>query len=148
MSVRFEWSDEFAIDRGTIDREHRKLFELANRVFLCFEVEASRGDLQATVDELFRYMGYHFDHEETMMREVGFPGYSRHVELHHAIVENVREIVKGAGSIEDLASVLRYVMVHWVSRHILVDDRQAAEYVRGKNDDKLPVAIADCCRTE
>jgi hemerythrin len=143
MAVHFEWSDEYCIDRGTIDREHRKLFELANRVFACFEGENCRGDFQTTVDELFHYMEYHFTHEETMMREAGFPGYLHHVELHHAIVDNVNDIVKGAGNLEDLTSILRYVMVHWVSRHILVDDRQAAEYVLGKNGNRLPLAVAE-----
>lgn len=63
------WKPAYKIGNPVIDAEHEALFGLANK-FLTAEM---RGELSTCAMAFYRYTREHFAHEETLMREIGYP---------------------------------------------------------------------------
>jgi len=126
MNEPFQWNGRYRVDGGVIDAEHQRLFALANAVFAFEDPEAQAEDFRKTVLALFDYTRYHFGNEQALMKKIGYPGYNQQVEAHEAIVTEMSRQIKTCPSLEKPAHKLRRLMVDWVMRHIVEEDRQIA----------------------
>ncbi len=66
------------------------------------------------------------------MKKISFPEYSKHVELHKELVNEVREILlflKNGGSIND-AELLIFLQ-KWLVEHINTEDKKIGQYLLG-----------------
>ena len=130
MSITFEWNDEYVLDGGPIDDEHRQLLKLADRVFSFTASSRQADEVTDTVKQLFTYMEFHFDNEEKLMREIGFCEYEEHVRAHQKIVNDMNALLKTCGDLDQLVAKLRHAMVDWVVQHILDEDKKIAKYMK------------------
>jgi hemerythrin len=130
MAEQFEWKAEYCIDGGVIDEEHKKLLSLANAVLEIIDPARQFDDIKHVVQELYAYMGYHFDDEEALMQRCGFPGYERHVELHRSLIVKTNGILRGAHDLHEFGIRLQDFMHDWVLRHIAKEDSQIREYAQ------------------
>lgn len=75
------WSDAMSVGHDGIDHQHRRLVDTANAVRLLTE-EDGEEIVEAVVSEAVDYATDHFDHEEEVLREQGWPGLPAHAALH------------------------------------------------------------------
>jgi hemerythrin-like metal-binding protein len=123
--VRLVWRQDYESGHGTIDSEHRRLFDLANAAIAASLVPAGgRGELIATIDRLFEHAAAHFTSEEALLASVGYPRLAQHHEAHEELLRRAselrREAARGEGSIGQLVNFLARDLV---ARHLLVADR-------------------------
>lgn len=127
--LQVEWREEYVIDNGVIDEEHKRLLDMANDVFALIDPEAQKAELIALVKALYCYMESHFEHEETLMQEAEFPQFATHAEKHRRIIAEMNQALRVQKDLNQYAAQLRHLMVDWVVQHIIDEDRKVAPYL-------------------
>lgn len=122
-----DWSPDLAVGNAFIDHDHRKLFDMFHRLETL--VAAGRGS-EATgkvVYNLVHYAHEHFDREERLMREIGYPGYAEHKSDHEKFTRQVEELaIKLDEGRTSLAIDTLYFLRDWLAHHIGERDRDLA----------------------
>lgn len=128
----FMWRDSYSIGIASIDSEHQQLFKLAQEFF-----EADDKPLRTDCAmRLFRHTREHFDHEEQLMRDLGYPDLSAHVQQHNHLIDKLNEVADKIAK-NTLASIdLKAFLTAWLVGHIVTFDTRLSAYVRQIDDSK------------
>ncbi len=127
------WKDDYETGIATIDRQHKTLvgmttiLEEATKAYE--EMTHETGEI---LKDLVDYVKVHFRDEEEVMKKISFPEYSRHVELHKELVNEVRDILlvlKNGGRINN-AELLVFLQ-KWLLEHIITEDKKIGQYLFG-----------------
>ncbi len=123
----FKWKDEFSVNVGELDRQHRKLFEIGGRISDL--VMADDGfdhydEIVGILAELADYAVYHFDQEEILMEQYGYPELESHKIEHMFFRKKLQKIES-----KDLDNMQREAVIElitfisdWIAGHILKTD--------------------------
>ncbi|WP_096703536.1 hemerythrin domain-containing protein [Magnetospirillum sp. 15-1] len=76
------WSEHFALGHERIDREHRRLLELAARIETEAEKAASIDDILPLCRDFFRLLVAHCFYEEQLLRKLPRDRFGDHVDEH------------------------------------------------------------------
>ena len=90
----FEWKDEYSINIGSIDAQHKKMFEIGNKLSeLTFSKESSDNDkeLLSILQKLKKYTQYHFKYEENLMKMHGYVHFETHKNDHQEFIKIVKK---------------------------------------------------------
>lgn len=128
MSI-LTWNEHLLLGIDSIDRQHKKLVELLNRLDEVVAVGEAPEIIAETVSELVDYTIYHFQHEETLMEKSGFNAelFAKHQKEHQGFVQQI-QAARAAVS-DDPSVISRQLLdflVNWVADHILGIDKQMA----------------------
>jgi len=127
MPIAFIWEEKFNVGDDEINRQHKYIFELANKVQNATLYESGK-----YIMELFKYSGTHFKHEEQQMKEVGFPGLYKHIELHDELITKLSEISLNFIKTEQEFTDFKNFIYNWITQHILADDMKYFEFEKLK----------------
>lgn len=120
------WKEQYAVGIDRIDQEHRTLIKLINKAYGVYRGVSDADSLSELAAYLRGYALKHFETEETLMREHGFPRSAAHIKRHddfrHQLVES-EELDPG---------VVFEFLARWLAEHILNEDRALADYLRGQ----------------
>lgn len=129
------WSSKLAIGVPQIDAQHQELFERADALLLAMRA----GKPEAEIDRLFwfvdDYCTSHFDAEERLMREVGYPELPAHAELHHEFTsefEGIVERFRASGASPALTLELQQLVAGWLVMHVRATDGKIAAFLRSR----------------
>ena len=126
---KFIWHDRYNIGVESIDREHRKLFSIMNK--LCAyggaNDEKSRWAYQEGVKFFKGHAMKHFAEEEMYMASIGYEGYETHRRLHDifrkkTLPEIEKELMLTRYSPESVEHFLG-VCAGWLIGHTMTEDR-------------------------
>jgi hemerythrin-like metal-binding protein len=128
-----EFTDDMRIGHADIDRQHAALYETVNRLHDAMRSDHSREVQGEILAFLHAYTVEHFEAEEALMRNHGYPGLASHKALHDGLVQQVKELEEKytAGSMT-LSIMTMHFLKDWLTHHILEEDRKMAEYLKGK----------------
>ncbi len=128
----FQWDESMNTGDPMLDREHRDLVSLLNRV-----LEISAGpdrdvEIMHALTDMYLYAKDHFFDEEGLMLRVGYPDRERHVDLHRSFVEKAKALTDDCldGSL-DFKEFADYLM-HWLKRHIAEEDLKIVLYAQSQ----------------
>lgn len=128
-----DWADGLAIGVAKVDREHRRLVDLLNRMH---RIVRGGGEYEAVCEvlsELSNYAKYHFESEEEEMLREGFPGLEGHRRPHLQLTEEVGLMDERFRNGEyAVAGQLLDFLKDWAVDHILQADASFGEYVAKK----------------
>jgi hemerythrin len=127
MDDRFPWKDEYLTGHEAIDNDHRKLFEIANKVFLIENPHEEKDAVSETVRELYDYMRVHFEREEGVMTDHSFSDLENHKEKHAMIIHQMNETLRNSRNFFELEDHLRTVIEDWLVNHIIQEDMKVKE---------------------
>lgn len=132
MDQRPEFGDKFLVGVEQIDREHRKLFDIAAQTYDALGVSDAVGQamLRDAVAELIDYTATHFANEEGLMAEAGYPELAMHQDQHRHLLARARDMEMRV-EIEDSAVAvdLTHFLYRWLIEHIESSDRRFGDYV-------------------
>ena len=81
-----EWSPIiFATGIPKIDAQHKRLFDIINKLDRSIKAGAAKPELKRVLDELGYYIKFHFGDEEAHQQRYNFPGYLDHKTLHEKL---------------------------------------------------------------
>jgi hemerythrin-like metal-binding protein len=130
-SEMFEWSSRFEFGIPSIDAQHKRLFQLANKLYLAMQRGEGRQLVGDLLMDLLRYTENHFRDEEQTLEQCHYPGLAKHKVVHDALTGKVHQFVAdlraGRASVSmDLLTFLR----DWLYNHILKTDAAYVPTVR------------------
>ncbi len=132
----FEWLTQYEIGCEHIDKQHKNLFVLANRITQA----QSQDTVTHCVMQLYKYVREHFWDEESLMRDVAYPNYQIHKIQHDQLLNQLVEISEqmtqqGLDSLDDLIQF----MDGWIVDHIIKYDVALNQYMQKINSDRCQV---------
>ena len=119
----FEWSSRFLLGVPDVDKHHKYLVWLINKIYDKHMGGASAANVGLIINELIEYAAYHFEAEERWMKIDSYPKLAEHKAEHEGFSERVISYQKSlnAGNAVLLTELLPF-LEEWVNAHILDSD--------------------------
>lgn len=123
----FKWQDSFNIGIPEIDKQHRRLFAIGDRIYDTATLNDNcdhYDELVEALNELVEYTEYHFGYEEELMQKYNYPEYATHKIEHDFFVKKLKKIA-GKDLDEDQGRTMMEIVhfvADWISGHILDTD--------------------------
>jgi len=128
-----KWTDKFKVDITEIDEQHKKLIDLANKLYAALKEGKARNILDDVFNSLADYASYHFDTEETLFGIHGYPDIIRHINEHNEFRRSLISL-KEKHQREDYSAGIEtmFFLKDWLKKHILDEDKKYAPFFIGK----------------
>ncbi|MCP3175704.1 bacteriohemerythrin [Desulfuromonas sp. KJ2020] len=118
------WGPAFSVGIVEIDRQHKKLLALVNKLYRALKGGQGNQVLGEVLDELIAYTQGHFSSEERMLQSKGYPDLAAHKKLHADLVEQVaslrEQFSQGKAT---LSSDVFNFLKSWLTNHIQKTDK-------------------------
>lgn len=137
LNINQSWNDSYLINISIIDKEHKGLFNLFDRITLIGKDPTIEIDLLSVISELKDYADNHFKREETLMKKINHGDIEKHIEAHKFFLNKVDEFetafrYNNLVLLDQMVSFLR----KWFVIHILNTDSLYAESVKKYLNDR------------
>lgn len=131
--ILLSWQDDYAVGVPLIDAEHRYLFDLINEFHDRHTSGGTRGQVLVVLNRLIAYAENHFQHEEALMTENGYPRLASHQALHEQMYASVfvlnERLALETSKVD--AETLRFLKT-WLLDHILKEDMDIGDFMKRK----------------
>lgn len=128
-----EWTSEYDMGIEEIDRQHRRLAEIVNRLRDAMEQSCPRAPMQGILCDLLAFVELHFAHEERLMRQMRFAGGHSHRLAHRALTGEVQQFEVALANGEVRGSFeLTERLKSWLLSEEVPADRLLAGCTRGR----------------
>jgi hemerythrin len=131
--MSLEWSQDLETGNGAVDAQHKMLFSYVNDLIGVIESDDEADKIQETLAFLIHYTVQHFQDEEALQLECGFPDYARHKQLHEDFKLTATELARRfteSGSSAELCAAVKGIVVEWLKEHIRGEDKRIGDYIR------------------
>jgi hemerythrin-like metal-binding protein len=129
MAAYIVWKNFYSVNEPSLDAQHRQVIESINDLYDAWENPEATATTKRVLDRLVEYTQTHFDHEEKIMREAGFPEWE--FDAHKAQHDAMRQRTIGLRTHLTLVTardVLVFLKDWWLD-HIQGEDKKYAGYV-------------------
>ena len=127
------WKEVYETGIAALDNEHRKLVEQINRLGEVIRDKRNEEVVGEILAVLLDYTENHFQHEERLLQEYGFPGLAEHQEIHQALRNRVEEMKdQYADGHADLTKELYKFLRSWLLGHIVDVDKNYGAYLESR----------------
>lgn len=126
------WKPEYSVGNRTLDMQHKRLLELCKRVsnYQCDKSKAGIDAFHVILNDLVFYATKHFEIEEQVLREIGYPKLSEQQQEHDEYSEKMVDFLLAAiGGEIDKTSLQAYLEKWWID-HILVSDMEYSDFLK------------------
>ena len=127
------WKEIYETGIVAFDKEHQELVAQVNKLYEAIREkkgDAVLGDILAMLEN---YTENHFQHEEKLMAEYGFPGLEEHQQIHQALRNDVQALkVKYSSEPAGLAQELLKILRGWVLEHIVEVDKKYGAFLESR----------------
>ena len=126
--MMIKWEDDYCVGVQSIDDQHKKLFEIANRIYDLLKNELifdKYSKILEIVEELKSYTIYHFKSEEDYMNSIKYKRFLSQKVAHNDFVAKMESIDTDKidnGQNEYLLGILDFVS-EWLVEHIIKEDK-------------------------
>lgn len=125
-----EWKETFSVKNDDIDAQHQKLIEMINDMHDAMKTGKGSEAVAEIIDEMKRYTVYHFETEEKLMEEAGYPELKEHREEHQHFNKKVNEFCKEMKkSKAGLSMQVMSFLADWMRKHFLEVDQKYVPYI-------------------
>ena len=123
------WTRDYRIGIEAVDNDHQQLFTHFNDLLRRLSDAPDPDVVQASISELEKLFGDHFESEEALMRSVDFPGLEAHKAKHQTFLEMLHGLKGFHPDGQDFAHYFLRVLRNWVIYHISVNDREIGQFL-------------------
>lgn len=124
-----EWNDNLSVGIQEIDDQHQVLVDLLNNLHRAIHQHQGKAAAEAILKDLVDYTKIHFAVEESLMRILGYPGYTDHKRQHDILISEVKELQeKLASGKASVTFELLHFLRNWLTRHIMEDDQHYSPF--------------------
>lgn len=126
------WSDAYSVHVPSIDKQHRKLFDLMNVVYQLI-ISDQITQLNAPLNELVEFAKKHLHDEEEILQRVDYPDFQAHKKVHIKLLTDIDALYKDAkmGDIHKLFELVMFLK-NWLVDHIYKVDMKYSDLLVSK----------------
>ncbi|NVK18645.1 MAG: hemerythrin family protein [Methylocystaceae bacterium] len=131
-----EWSKEFEIGIGAIDKDHQTLFNTIRQLGEHIHEDRGDGRIKATINALLLYVDEHFEREERFMIRAGYPDFVAHKQEHDRfrdVIMSLRDFHDKNPAAIDAQKIVSF-LEEWLLHHILKVDNHYKPYLNGEKE--------------
>lgn len=133
MPTVIAWKEVYETGIVALDNEHRGLINEINRLYEAVRDKRGETVMSDILAMLENYTVDHFQHEEKLMAEYGFPGLEEHKRAHQELIDAVQDIKdRSSSGTEELARELLKFLRVWVLEHIVDVDKQYGSFLESR----------------
>ena len=123
--LRLQWVPEWNSGHPEIDAQHRLLIEMANEYFnVALNPLAKSAGAVSLLTNLLRELATHFDFEERILEQIGYPRVKEHRRIHHEMLRKAATLNESYQSGEvKLSSFVSFLVDDVVIGHMLQEDQ-------------------------
>ncbi len=127
------WNDNYSVNVSEIDKQHKKLIDLVNRLYDAMRAGKGREALESVLTELVNYTAYHFSTEESLFHEYGYPERENHRRIHKELTRKAKDLKEAfdRGNKAITIDVMLFLS-NWWNIHILEEDKKYSNFLRSK----------------
>ena len=129
------WDTRFEMGDAAVDRQHKGLCEITNRLLMQYDLGKDAATLRETMAFFVDYAEHHFESEEDLQVRVGYPEYEAHKLLHDGFKDTIAKLTEEYlknGSTDFLLKEIRETCMVWLTDHILNEDMKIGRYIRNQ----------------
>ena len=126
-----DFEQRLTLDLQQMDDTHLEFVHLVNQL-----AEAEKGAFAPLFQSLAEHTELHFEREQKLMEESGFPAISEHHADHQRILGELARFGKrvAAGSTTMARAYVREQLPHWFELHIQTMDSALAAHLKSKQE--------------
>ncbi|MEI8395262.1 MAG: bacteriohemerythrin [Rhodospirillaceae bacterium] len=135
-----EWNDRLLIGHPDIDREHKLLFSIAQRLNGSIEFDKRESFIGEVLCALADYSQEHFSHEELLMQKIKYPNCAEHVVKHWQFIQKLSGLIDHyeRGSLDIILEIRAFVS-EWLADHISREDMEFGEFYKSHPHDLMKI---------
>ena len=117
------WSPQYSIGNEVIDAEHEELFRLVNAFHDHWQEKRDQQSIAQLLNQLVVYAEMHFQHEEVIMLDAGFPRLVEHQQVHESMVDSIFSLRQSFEQHHNHLEMntMKFVKT-WLVEHIIQND--------------------------
>ena len=125
-----DWEKKYQLGIKEIDKQHKKFFTLAKKVYNLANDKSSKKTIDKAVVDLINYAKEHFSEEEKSMEINKYPMLEQQKNAHRKFIEKVCNYQKNImiGDLVTTTSIFNFSW-DWLSQHILKMDKKYKEFL-------------------
>ncbi len=124
MAAFVAWKPCYTVNDPALDAEHKQIIETISSLHSAMNGANAAEVTKRALDQLVRYTYTHFEHEERVLKQIAFPDFEAHKQLH----DNMRRrsmALRGNLNIVTARDVL-VLLRDWWLEHIQGEDKKYA----------------------
>ena len=90
--MKAEFTSNLVTGNKTIDEQHKELISKINDLLDAVETSQGQATAMRMLNFLNDYVVYHFEAEENLQKEVGYPGLADHQKQHESLKQTVADL--------------------------------------------------------
>lgn len=151
MYNQLVWKDEFNIGVDVIDKEHKRLFKIINKLFAMGEDEnKNQWACQEGIKYFKEHAVKHFEEEENYMESISYENLKRHKRIHKEFRTNTLPVLEQeleqTGYSPDAVNHFLGVCTGWLIGHTLTEDQAITGAKTSRWADLMPEEEAEAMK--
>ncbi|HYI69771.1 MAG TPA: bacteriohemerythrin [Skermanella sp.] len=133
------WGKDLEFGIPAIDEEHKRLMELANRVYAMVKTMDDPAVLKEAFTELRSYASRHFSDEEAFMIRIGYPDAAEHRAQHQSFIERLDTLAEDYRTGAPIRGIdVIGLLGNWWQGHIKGSDGKVAKFAAARKSGNSP----------
>ena len=124
------WNSRFETGITIIDNQHKALFDAVNKLADSFKDGTSKTAVKDSMDFLVKYTVEHFQTEEKVMKDMGYPKLTSHMAEHAQLVSKAQELQGKIAAGKPVTMEVSRFLADWLKHHINEVDMGYVEFKR------------------
>jgi hemerythrin-like metal-binding protein len=132
------WKAEYSVGHPDLDADHENLVELINTLHDAWEAGEDLDVLNGIFGELLMYTDYHFQREERMLENMGYPALEKQKADHAGLRQRVRDFrARPLAQPNPVLTVeIEDFLKSWLMTHILDEDMRYKPLLTGATPER------------
>ena len=128
------WDNAFSVGEEEIDKQHQQIIEMLNDLYEARNFNRESEVVGDVVERMCHYVRDHFNTEETLMAEVGYPGLSAHHSEHEFFIAEAGRLCPRKGDADLDVNRLMEFLKDWLLEHIAKTDHLYVPYLKKRSN--------------
>lgn len=127
------WKDTLSIGIPEIDKQHKELCDHIDRLYTAGSQGKSADEAIKILEFLEQYTIKHFAQEEKLQREINYPKYNEHKEMHTKFINKIADLKKDmveTGATIALIININQTISDWLVKHIMTVDKDLKKFIK------------------
>ncbi len=123
---KVHWEDSYAIGIRYIDDQHKKLFDLVNKLYDLKDNANIKEEIREILYAFRDYTIIHFKDEEEYMKSISYPKLQEHKHKHKKIIDSLVQIINTPATLGIIKTKMRVIAKRVLVDHIVEEDHKIA----------------------
>lgn len=139
--IQLIWNPDDESGNTIIDKEHKRLLEISNEIITALMNRYEKSTCLIIINELLEEITKHFEDEENIMEEIGYPRLAEHRSAHKILKKKAMEFKVKFEESEEYEEVFRevinFMIYDLIAQHLVEKDKDYFPYINRQKGNRI-----------